>query len=1296
MLIFSGQHALAAFQQKRLLFSLQAVKPSISNLVARWMYFVNPERRLETSKHELLKTVLAATDYQQDSPSPTRLSALVLPRAGTLSPWSSKASDILHNCGLSEIARVERGMMIDITVSDCEWSEHERKLVSPLLYDRMVERLMLNIDDADDVFCDEKPRPLTTIDVLGAGFQALAQANQDMGLALSEDEITYFFESFADLGRNPTDVELMMFAQVNSEHCRHKVFNANWVVDGETMPMSLFGMIRNTHACHPQYTLSAYRDNAAVIEGGESARFFVEADSRRYVYDNEAIHILMKVETHNHPTAISPFPGAATGSGGEIRDEAATGRGAKPKAGLSGFSVSHLAIPGAEQPWDWAVGKPERIVSALEIMLRGPIGAASFNNEFGRPGLLGYFRSFGLRTVDGQWRGYHKPIMLAGGLGNIREEHVHKNTIAAGAQIYVLGGPAMLIGLGGGAASSMTSGASDAQLDYASVQRSNPEMQRRCQEVIDRCWELGDLNPIVSVHDVGAGGLSNAVPEIVHGSERGGRFQLRAIANDDPGMTPMQIWCNEAQERYVVAVSAKYSSRFTAICERERCPFALIGEATEQQQLIVGDGYFDNMVVDIPNDLILSKPPKMLRHAVRQPPPAQAFEYRKISFAEAAKRILAFPAVGDKRFLVTIGDRTVGGLVCRDQMVGLWQVAVADSSVTCRGFEGFEGEAMGMGERTPVALLNPAASARMAVAETLTNMASAAIGDMGQIRLSANWMVAAGHEGEDAGLFDAVHSLGMDFCPQLGVSIPVGKDSMSMKTVWRKAEQTIAVTAPLSVIISGFSRIYDCRKSVTPQLSLAHGPSSLILIDLGRGNNRLGASVFAQVYNHLGEHAPDAEEPAHIRAFFELIQQCIRSGSLLAYHDRSDGGLWACLCEMAFAGHVGFRVQIDSLGDDPHASCFNEELGAVIQVKNTELENIQALLAKAGLANTSYVIGEPQDNAMIEITHGERTLLNLPRAELHRTWSSTAWQMQRLRDNPECADQEYDAVLDEKDPGMRPVLGFDAEYDMTAPYITRGINPPLAIVREQGVNGQLEMAAAFDKAGFACVDVHMSDILDGRVRLRDFVGLAACGGFSYGDVLGAGGGWSSSILYNSRGNDEFAEFFQRNDSFALGVCNGCQMLSQLKSMIPGTEHWPRFTANVSQQFEARLSMVEILPSPCVLLKGMEGSLLPVPVAHGEGCAVFDSTQQAQSVLDTELAVMRYVNHTGEPAQTYPANPNGSVHGITGLTNTDGRFTIMMPHPERAFRTVQYSWHPPEWGEDGPWLRLFRNARIWVD
>ncbi len=1210
---------------------------------------------------------------------------LTTPRLGTISPWSSKATDIAKHCGLPAVERIERGVAWWCSVGGKPLNAMQRKALLPHVHDRMTESVLANLDEAEALFRRVAPKPLATVDMLARGRDALAQANVAMGLALSPDEIDYLFDNFKRMGRNPTDVELMMFAQANSEHCRHKIFNADWVIDGDKQDHSLFGMIRTTHQKHPQGTVVAYSDNSSVIEGATVQRFYPGA-AQGYRYSEELTHILMKVETHNHPTAISPFPGASTGSGGEIRDEGATGRGAKPKAGLSGFSVSNLRIPGFEQPWEAnPVGKPGRIASALRIMLDGPIGGASFNNEFGRPNLTGYFRSYEMR-VGNEVRGYHKPIMIAGGLGNIAAQHTDKHALPEGALLIQLGGPGMLIGLGGGAASSMDTGANQEDLDFDSVQRGNPEIERRAQEVIDRCWGLGKNNPVLSIHDVGAGGLSNALPELVHGAQRGGHFQLRDVPSEEPGMSPMQIWCNEAQERYVLAIAPQDLEIFRAICERERCPFAVVGTATGDGRLKVGDTVFSNNPVDMELSVLLGKPPKMTRDVKRLVREGQVFDAAGIDIREALYRVLRLPTVADKTFLISISDRTVGGMTARDQMVGPWQVPVADVAVTLMGFNTHCGEAMTMGERTPLAVLNPEASGRMALGEALTNIAAASIAKLGDVKLSANWMAAAGHPGEDAALFDTVHAVAMALCPQLGISIPVGKDSLSMKTSWSDKDGRKEVVAPLSLIVSAFAPVSDARKTLTPLLRNDCGDTDLLLIDLGRGLNRLGGSALAQVYGAVGNVTPDVVDAADLKHFFAAIQQLNQQGLLLAYHDRSDGGLLTTVCEMLFAARCGAQIELQ--GDA--AALFSEELGALVQIKRSDRDVVMTVLKINGLAQHSAVIGSVNSGSQLVVKVGDNTVLDEARIDLHRAWSETTYRMQLLRDNPECAQQEYDRLLDVTDPGITPKLTFDPNEDIAAPFINRGAKPRVAILREQGVNGQIEMAAAFDRAGFAAVDVHMSDIITGRSSLKDFRGFAACGGFSYGDVLGAGEGWAKSILFNARARDEFEAFFKRADSFALGVCNGCQMMSNLHELIPGAERWPHFVRNKSEQFEARFVTLEVQKSPSLFFEDMAGSRIPVAVAHGEGYAEF--ADAAALAAAQPLVALRFVDNRGAVTEQYPLNSNGSPQGITGMTTADGRFTILMPHPERVFRTAQNSWHPADWAEDGPWLRMFRNAR----
>jgi phosphoribosylformylglycinamidine synthase len=1297
MLVLRGAPALSDFRLRKLERRLAVELGENPSLYAEFRHFVELEQTLDEGERLVLDRLLRYGP-KLTGHEPRGEFLLVVPRPGTLSPWSSKATDIAHNCGLTKIRRIERGTAYWLAAARGPLTPAQQGVAAAALHDRMTQQVLFDEEDAACLFSQAEPRPCLRVDLLAGGRAALERANGDLGLALSDDEIDYLVESFVALNRNPTDVELMMFAQANSEHCRHKIFNASWVIDGQPQRHSLFGMIRHTTEQSPDQVLSAYRDNAAVIQGGEGRRFMPDPENGVYGEHDEEIHLLMKVETHNHPTAIAPEPGAATGSGGEIRDEGATGRGSKPKAGLCGFSVSNLRIPGLERPWEQDHGRPGRIVSALDIMLDGPIGAAAFNNEYGRPNLCGYFRTYE-QAVPGpsgrELRGYHKPIMLAGGLGNIRPEHVHKHPFPVGSPLVVLGGPAMLIGLGGGAASSMASGASAEDLDFASVQRANPEMQRRCQEVIDRCCARGEDSPILFIHDVGAGGLSNALPELVHDAGRGGRFELRAVPNDDPGMSPMEIWCNESQERYVLAIAAERLEEFKGLCERERCPYAVVGETTAEEHLLLGDAHFANTPIDMPMPLLFGKAPRLLRdvhhHSFHKP----ALDLAGLDLKEAALRLLRLPTVADKTFLITIGDRSITGLVARDQMVGPWQVPVADVAVTTRDGFGYGGEAMAIGERAPLALIDAAASGRMAVGEAITNLVAADIAAIGDIKLSANWMAAAGHPGEDARLFETVKAVGLEFCPALGVAIPVGKDSMSMKTVWTVDGERRAMTAPLSLIVSAFAPATDARRTLTPQLRLDLGDTDLILIDLGAGRNRLGGSCLAQVYGQVGNQGPDLEHPESLKRFFAAIRELAGEGLALAYHDRSDGGLFVTLCEMAFAGRCGLEIDLDALGGEPGAALFSEELGAVIQVRHTDTDDVLKLLHDHGLGALAFVIGSPEvagEGAIRFLRHGAAVLAGT-RKEFQRVWSETTLAMQSLRDNPDCAAEEHDRIGDRGDPGLHVELSFDAEEDIAAPFILRGARPRLAVLREQGVNGQVEMATAFHQAGFACVDVHMSDIMAGRVALDGFRGLVACGGFSYGDVLGAGEGWAKSILFNPAVRDQFQAWFARPDTFTLGVCNGCQMLSNLRELIPGAEHWPHFVRNRSEQFEARTLMVEVLETPSLLLAGMAGSRLPIAVAHGEGRAEFLDGNHLRSA--GSRVVVRYVENAGGIAERYPANPNGSPLGIAGLTNRDGRVTILMPHPERVFRAVQHSWHPDGWGEDGPWMRLFRNARVWV-
>ncbi len=1287
-----GEPALSPFRERKLLRNLAAALGIEADadpagglaLDARYGYFIESEGALPEADLRRLCDLLHG---EVSEAVPAGALFLVVPRIGTITPWSSKATDIARSCGLSSVLRIERGVFYGIT----GLAEGRASLEGEALYalhDRMTQTVLDRPEAAAALFEHAAPRPLERIP---RDAESLGRANLELGLALSADEIDYLADAYAELGRDPSDAELMMFAQANSEHCRHKIFNASWTLDGEDREETLFGMIRNTHAVSPEGVLSAYHDNSAVLEGWTAERWFTHPDDHRYRFVEEPVAMQIKVETHNHPTAISPFPGAATGSGGEIRDEAATGRGARPKAGLTGFTVSNLRLPGLTRAWEADFGKPNRIVTALDIMIEGPIGAAAFNNEFGRPALGGYFRTFE-QEVGGRAWGYHKPIMLAGGMGNIREQHVEKHRLPEGSAVIVLGGPAMLIGLGGGAASSMGSGQSDQALDYASVQRENPEMQRRCQEVIDACWALDDRNPIISIHDVGAGGLSNALPELLDDSERGGVLSLRAIPSGDGAMSPMEIWCNEAQERYVLAVAPDDLPAFEALCRRERCPFAVLGEATAVRQLEVTDDLLGDPPVDLPLQVLLGKPPRMHRNAAREVTAGEAFDPSRLDLEDAAHRVLSHPAVASKRFLITIGDRTVGGLVARDPMVGPWQVPVGDAAVTLSGFTATTGEAFTVGERTPLAIIDAPASGRLAVAEAVTNMAGVPVRTISDIRLSANWMAAAGEPGQDANLFDTVRTVGLELCPELGIAIPVGKDSLSLKTAWEEDGESRKVTSPVSLVVSAFAPVEDVGRCLTPELA-RDGVSRLVLIDLGAGRDRLGGSILAQVHGAFGDEAPDLDDGERLKAFFGLVQDLNRDGLALAYHDRSDGGLLATVSEMAFASHRGLDLQLDLPREALMARLFAEEPGAVLQVRAEDLDAVMSRAEAAGLADRLHDIGGLRDDDRLVIHDAGGVVADLDLRSLQAAWGEVSHAVARLRDKPACADAERDRQVDParwETPDLAPRLTFDPEQDVAAPYVANGARPPVAILREQGVNGHLEMAAAFHLAGFETVDVHMSDLAAGRFRLADFRGLVACGGFSYGDVLGAGRGWAKSILFNDALRAQFETFFAREDAFALGVCNGCQALSALREIIPGTARWPDFLRNESEQFEARLSLVRIEESPSLFFSGMAGSLLPVATAHGEGRAAFAGTTAKEAAV-----ALRYVEPDGSAATGYPQNPNGSEAGITGVCNTDGRVTILMPHPERTLRTVNFSWAPADWGPTSPWMRMFRNARAWV-
>ena len=1311
ILFLRGERALSGFRVEKLLQKAAALGLPEAEIRSEYWYFADCAEYLDAAEAEKLEALLAgqvASELPQSSGSLHLF--LITPRIGTISPWASKATEIAKNCGFTQIRRIERGMAVWLSGS---LSEAQKQQWAALLHDRMTESVLPDFQVAAKLFAHPEAQTFDTVDVLSGGRAALEKANAILGLALSPDEIDYLLDNYQALKRNPSDVELMMFAQANSEHCRHKIFNADFILNGEKQPKSLFRMIRDTHEAAPAGTVVAYKDNASVIEGAKIARFYPDAAANQgYRFHEEDTHILMKVETHNHPTAIAPFAGAATGAGGEIRDEGATGRGARPKAGLTGYTVSNLNIPDLKQPWEGGYGKPAHIASPLDIMIEAPIGGAAFNNEFGRPNLLGYFRTFEAE-FDGQMRGYHKPIMIAGGLGNIQAEQTHKHEIPEGALLVQLGGPGMLIGLGGGAASSMDTGANDASLDFNSVQRGNPEIERRAQEVIDRCWQLGAANPIIAIHDVGAGGLSNAFPELVNDAGRGAVFKLRDVPLEEHGLTPLQIWCNEAQERYVLSILEKDLDTFRAICERERCPFAVVGTATDDGHLQVRDDLFANKPVDLPLNVLLGKPPKTTRTDKTQQQPEQPFSCSHIDLREAAYRVLQLPTVAAKNFLITIGDRSVGGLTHRDQMVGRWQTPVADCAVTIMGFDTHRGEAMAMGEKPAVALFDAPASGRMCIGEAITNIAAVNIGNIGNIKFSANWMAACGNAGEDEKLYRTVEAVSQ-MCREIGVSIPVGKDSLSMKTVWQDGTEQKSVVSPLSLIATAFAPVQDVRKTVTPDIKPV-ADSMLLLVDLGQGKARMGGSALTQVYGELGGEAPDIEA-GYLKKFYDVIQQLVQEGKLLAYHDRSDGGLFATLAEMAFAGRSGLEANIDEYAQVlfkewerklPNAiveevlplanltALFNEELGAVLQVRKQDFADVMAAFDKQDLGNAAYCIGQAHCGSNFTVVNDGETLFDQPLVDLQRAWQSTSHQIQRLRDNPACADSEFALLADKERSRLFADLSFDVKQDIATPFINSGAKPKIAILREQGVNGQVEMAAAFTRAGFDAYDVHMSDLMAGRVKLDTFQMLAACGGFSYGDVLGAGEGWAKSILFHSKLRDQFAEFFARGDTLSLGVCNGCQMMANLAEIIPGADGWPKFRRNESEQFEARLSMVRVPQSPSLILADMAGSSLPVVVSHGEGRADFAHLGRAENQVSGSLkTAMQYIDGQGKPTQTYPLNPNGSPDAIAAVTTADGRVTIMMPHPERVYRSVQMSWLPEEWrdSELAGWYRMFATAR----
>ena len=1320
---FEGGNALSAFRAQALLPRLQAINERIAGLVARHVHWVWTDGALDAGAKDKLAALLSYGDAYAGGAEGQLV--VVAPRLGTVSPWASKATDIAHNCGL-DIHRVERvtefritlksGLISGLTGGTKTLSEAELRACAALLHDRMTESVLFRREDCAHLFDEKTAEALEHVDVLGRGRAALDEANSRFGLALSDDEIEYLVNAFTAAKRNPSDVELMMFAQANSEHCRHKIFNAKFTIDGVEQDLSLFGMIRNTEKRSPQHTVIAYSDNAAVMEGHEIERWIPEGydAAPKYHARAETSHVLMKVETHNHPTAISPFPGASTGAGGEIRDEGATGRGAKPKAGLAGFSVSNLHLPGLPERWEQGgVGKPEHIASPLQIMIDGPIGGAAFNNEFGRPNLGGYFRVYE-QEVDGVVRGYHKPIMIAGGIGAIRSDLTRKIEFPAGTLLVQLGGPGMRIGMGGGAASSMAAGTNTADLDFDSVQRGNPEIERRAQEVINHCWGLAEKNPILAIHDVGAGGISNAFPELVNDAGRGAIFDLRKVPLEESGLAPKEIWCNESQERYVMAIAPESLEMFTAMCERERCPFGVVGVVTEARELILEDGPGGERAIDMPMDTLLGKPPKMHRVVSRVQRSTAALDLSQATLQQAAVEVLRHPTVASKRFLITIGDRTVGGLNHRDQMVGPWQVPVADCAVTLADFKGLRGEAMSMGERTPLAAVDAPASGRMAVAEAITNLLAAPI-ELSRVKLSANWMAACGEAGEDAALYDTVKAVGMELCPALGVSIPVGKDSLSMRTKWSDGGETRQVTAPVSLIVSAFATLPDVRGTLTPQLQ--DGDTTLILVDLGNAKRRMGGSILAQTLQQFGHAVPDVDDPAQLKALVAAVNQLRAEGRLLAYHDRSDGGLWAAACEMAFAGHRGVSLNVDMLvfeGDgisDSRAdtgdaknwatqvsgrrdeltlqALFNEELGALLQVRTADRDAVLATLRAHGLSTCSHVVGKPNDKGVVEVWRDAKNQFSAPLSELHQLWDEVSWRIARLRDNPACADQEH-AAAGSEDPGLHLALSFDPAEDVAAPYIAKA-RPKVAILREQGVNSHVETSHVFALAGFDAHDVHMSDLQSGRVPLSQFQGFVACGGFSYGDTLGAGEGWARSVLFNPALADQFQAFFGRSDTFALGICNGCQMMAALSPIIPGAEAWPKFTRNKSEQFEARLAQVEVLESPSIFFQGMAGSRLPIATAHGEGFADFSQRGDVNRVHQA----MRYVDGRGQPTEVYPFNPNGSPGGLTSVTTPDGRFTVLMPHPERVFRNVLMSWNGGDISDYSPWMRMFRNARKWV-
>lgn len=1297
----NGARALSDFRAARLLAALQRVSSNIEAVSGRFVHFVHTSRELTEAEKTRLGSLLDYGDAAEDVRGD--LTFMVVPRLGTISPWASKATDIVKNCGIEGVLRVERGTIFNLATT-ATLSDDEKAAAAAVLHDRMTESVVAEDFPAEQLFVELEGRPMATVALVEEGRPALERANVEMGLALSEDEIDYLTDAFTKIGRNPTDVELMMFAQANSEHCRHKIFNARWTIDGADREETLFGMIRQTHKMAPQGTITAYADNAAIFEGAEVTRLYPRPGSgnefgRVFERADEMTHTVFKVETHNHPTAISPFPGASTGSGGEIRDEGATGRGARPKAGLCGFTTSNLNLPelpqGFENDTDTVTGEktdakygaPARIATPLSIMTDGPLGGAAFNNEFGRPNILGYFRTFEA-NVGGTRYGYHKPIMLAGGIGNIRDDQTKKDVPPAGSLLIVLGGPGMRIGLGGGAASSMTTGSNSEALDFDSVQRGNPEMERRAQEVIDRCWSMGEENPIIAIHDVGAGGLSNAMPELADLSGKGATFDLSQVPVEESGMSPLEIWCNESQERYVIALDPAKIDTFRAFCERERCPFAVLGTITEEAELKLTRPN-DTSAVDMPMEVLLGKAPRMHRDVKHADKALTPFTAEGLDVAKAVKDVLRHPTVASKSFLITIGDRSVGGLVSRDQMVGPWQVPVADCGVTTLGFETNRGEAMAMGERTPVAVIDAAAASRMAVGEALTNITSADV-KLPEVKLSCNWMAACGTEGEDAKLFDAVKAAS-DFCCALGISVPVGKDSLSMRTAWDDQGEKKSVTSPVSLIVSAAAPVGDVALTVTPELRDI--PSMMVLADLGCGRARMGGSILAQVAQRFGDTAPDCEDPAMLARFMGAVRTLAAEGAIVAYHDRADGGLASTAAEMMFASRLGMTLDLTSLTKDADlfAALFNEELGALMQVPADKVERVVEVMREAGLTSICHFVGEVTKDDTLTIKANDAEVAKLARVDLQKAWTEVSWQIARGRDNPACADSEFARIERAEDTGLFAKTTFDVNEDIVAPMINTGARPKLAVLREQGVNSQTEMAAAFTRAGFDAYDVHMTDLLTGRADLAEFVGLACAGGFSYGDVLGAGGGWAKTILHNDRMIEMFRTFFNREDTFGLGICNGCQMMSRLRDLIPGASHWPDFVRNNSEQFEARLVNVEILESPSIFFQGMAGSVMPIVNSHGEGRVQFLRPEDAALV---KMAA-RYVDPTGAATEVYPYNPNGSKGGLTSVTTEDGRFTIMMPHPERSHRAQQLSWHPAEWTDASGWMRMFRNARRWV-